>query len=802
MSSDPQPDVAGIGQRQFSSARRGYDADEVRNYLRELAAWAGGLQRREAEARERADQAEARARKAEQLDEHRLVEILGEETARVLDAARAAATDIRSKSEESAARLISEANHEAHRLKAEGEAVVATQRLELLGEVEGLRDEAATELDRRRADGEQIAAEMRREAQSECDAMRQDGEKKRTEAEARADEIRAQAREEGRQLVAEAQLVRSRVLGDLARRRHTAREQLERLHGARERLLAAYEVVRRTADEATAELTVVLPEAKIAGDMAMRRVEREPEPSVEQLENMVAMARITGLIDEAADPVFGDDGYEPTDEVGIDGVAGVEIEVDGVDADGVQVEADELEPADEDDDIDIDIDIVDVLVVGTAGGVGVYDVEAEPFEDDDDLGPVVEVEVGVQVVEVAPTSPPPPVTVYVPAPEAPAEDELELDEAGDDELVGDDPWLDDGSDHSAEQSEDDVVGDHGDWVVDDDPPATSAVDALFARLKAGRQPVPVEEQHADHDDEDLDHVGYDDTYESYEDASDQGEQPAEAAGDYDFEPEMATLAGPAEDGDDVHEANVEAEATAADEGDDESGEAEPEPVFEDLDPDEATLRLRDGNLGPLEHEMGRKLKRVLSNEQNEVLDLLRRTKARTLDELMPEGGDAHAARYSDAALEGLTAAAAWGAASVEGKVKGSCQPLAEQLGHTVVEPLRARMARSFTDAGGDVEEVTNRLRALYREWKGHHIAAAVQHYAVAAYAQGAYNAMAEGTPVRWLVDRGGDACPDADDNALAGRVCKGEAFPTGDRHPPAHLGCRCLAVPLDWPRRN
>src|SRR5262245_25548388 len=106
MSSDPHPDVAGIGQRQFTTARRGYDADEVRNYLRELAAWVGGLQRREAEARERADQAEARARKAEQLDERRLVEILGEETARVLDAARAAATDIRSKAEESAARLI------------------------------------------------------------------------------------------------------------------------------------------------------------------------------------------------------------------------------------------------------------------------------------------------------------------------------------------------------------------------------------------------------------------------------------------------------------------------------------------------------------------------------------------------------------------------------------------------------------------------------------------------------------------------------------------------------------------------
>jgi hypothetical protein len=127
----------------------------------------------------------------------------------------------------------------------------------------------------------------------------------------------------------------------------------------------------------------------------------------------------------------------------------------------------------------------------------------------------------------------------------------------------------------------------------------------------------------------------------------------------------------------------------------------------------------------------------------------------------------------------------------------SCDELASRLGRSLVEPLRHRIERSFDDCDGDLEEVTERLRALYREWKGQHIGAAVRHFTAAAYAWGAYEAAPEGAKLRWLVDRTGEACPDADDNALAGPVAKGTAFPTGDRCAPAHPGCRCLVVPAD-----
>src|SRR5262249_28016112 len=95
-----------------------------------------------------------------------------------------------------------------------------------------------------------------------------------------------------------------------ARRRRTAREQLERLNGARERLLAAYEVVKRTVDEATTELTVALPEAKLASEMAMRRVSDEPEETVEGLEAELSVARMTGLVDEVASSVVSDEEFD------------------------------------------------------------------------------------------------------------------------------------------------------------------------------------------------------------------------------------------------------------------------------------------------------------------------------------------------------------------------------------------------------------------------------------------------------------------------------------------------------------
>ena len=84
-------------------------------------------------------------------------------------------------------------------------------------------------------------------------------------------------------------------LKDLARRRKSGRQQLEQLRAARERLLEAHEAVRRTLEDATNELLVSLPEARVAAVDAGRKAEGEAEATVEELEAEIEAAREAGL---------------------------------------------------------------------------------------------------------------------------------------------------------------------------------------------------------------------------------------------------------------------------------------------------------------------------------------------------------------------------------------------------------------------------------------------------------------------------------------------------------------------------
>lgn len=696
MPSDTPVDAGEIPQRQFNTARRGLDPGEVRAYLHQVSETVASLQRATERERLRADAAEQRAEQAERPDQQQMVELLGSETARVLDAARDAARDIRAKAEASAERLISEANDQAHERLAQAEAEMLEARSQMLAEVEDLRRTAAGELDRRRDDAEQMVDEMRREAQLAADGLRQEGEKERAVAATDAEDLREAARDEARRMIAEAEMMRERVLGDLERRRRAAREQLERLNGARGRLLAAYEVVRRTVDEATGELTTALPEAKVASDAAVRRVQASPEASLEELESDVAMARIAGLLPPRPETPDLDAILEPASSLPPDDLdeAEPDDQVDGPDladtADDVEVaEADAQAEADDPADASDDVQDAEVLVEPEvddsedAGDEVDEPAVLEESEIDDRHVEVAEVLELVEAEELRQSVKETPSDASPNGAASPVEAfEVQLEIAV--------------AEHEHERVVPDVV-EHP--VVAGDP--VDAVDLVFARLKGG-------------------------------------------------------VVGAASD--------------------------------------DVLLRQRNETLEPLERALSRRLKRVLADEQNEVLDAVRRGKAQEEAELLP-GSGAHADRYGDTAADELHTAAYWGAAAVEGQWTGSCETLIDELGRELALPLRERVLHSVAEAEGDADELTARLRSLYREWKGQWVGNTVRHYIAAAYAQGAYEAAGDEATLRWVVDPDCGSCPDADANALAGPLRKGDAFPTGHCAPPAHPGCRCLAMP-------
>ena len=213
---------------------------------------------------------------------------------------------------------------------------------------------------------------------------------------------------------------------------------------------------------------------------------------------------------------------------------------------------------------------------------------------------------------------------------------------------------------------------------------------------------------------------------------------------------------------------------------------------------------RDEALTPLIVSSGRKLKRVLADEQNDVLDKLRGKKAvRAIDDVLP-AADEQSNRYFEALAGDLRAAAAAGAVSI-GTADDSASSVddaaiasvREALASDLVGPLRDRLLAGIEVVDGDNEELTKKARAIYREWKTRRIDDVLDDLLRHAYSRGAFAAVADGQLVRWVFDPAVGACSDCEDNSLQQSVAAGTAFPTGHICAPAHSGCRCLVLPAD-----
>jgi len=670
---DDQPISADdVARKQFATAFRGFDQYEVRAFLARVATELASMQERERSLRERLTAAEVKVPTPE-LVEDELEAAFGAETMRVLHAAREAAAEIRAKAEESVARLLRESNDEAARLRGEAEGVLA----------------------RRSEEAEAEATTILGSAEEQAAALL-------AEAEASSAKTIEEAQTRGREMLAEAQAVRERILKDLSRRRKAAATQLEQLLAARERLIAAYDVVRANVDEVTHELAVVESEARLAADVAGFKAPPDDETTPDEdatvvdapapapqpaAEEAVPEPEPASPLTVAAPPPAPEPAPEP--EVAESPAPAVPAEERR--SSSLRLLRRRSEP----------------------------EAPSVPLEDDVEGVRIIRPD---QTPEPTPEPTPPPRPTLVPdeptvaeteAPEAPAP-ATQADEADSDTPL-----------------------------VEGEP--AHEVEDLFARLRADRAAALAQ---------------------------------AESVL---AEPEAA--AGAEVDADDPEATGETPTVTDEPDGDGIAAEAESESVFE----------RRDATIETAERALTRALKRALADEQNEVLDTLRRMRGKpSLDGLLPSL-DEHVARYARVSSEHLAYGVDAGAESLGGEAP-KVDELVERLGNEIVLDVRARLARTLDSAGDDDEALVEAISAMYREWKTARSEPLARHHVAAGYAFGAFSA-ADESAMRWLVDAAEGGCPDCDDNALAGETPKGTAYPTGQVHPPAHAGCRCIVLP-------
>src|SRR3954453_10099424 len=131
--------TAGETPASFQLVRRGYDPVEVQAFARTVASDIERLQEDTVSLRRALDEAEARA--AAKVDEATVAQFLGQESSRLLVAARDTAADLVKKAEDTAERLRQEATDDAARMRAEASNDAAATRAAARDEARQLRAE-------------------------------------------------------------------------------------------------------------------------------------------------------------------------------------------------------------------------------------------------------------------------------------------------------------------------------------------------------------------------------------------------------------------------------------------------------------------------------------------------------------------------------------------------------------------------------------------------------------------------------------------------------------------------------------
>ncbi len=669
------PDISAdlISGRRFAQTWRGYDPEEVKEFLAQVAEQVRTLRERvdiEVSARREADQRALHPR----IDEATLMSAVGEETAAILRSTRTAAAEIIAKAEANAESRVAAAEAKSGELLAHSEAL-STRRAEE-------SEVAANELwAKALADAE----ELRRSAQQEATAVAEE------------------AAQKGQDSIEAAEVVREKVLTDLARRRKLATVQIEQLRAGRERLLDAYLVVRRTLDEVTNELQRADAEARAAA-VAVGRMDRD-----EHTGELLDLRREDHWDSLAA---FG--GAEP---VGHAGDQRTTAETPVVLAPKVT----QVAPA-------------PAVVVAPPPPKMVS--EDLPAQDNTAVVSRADAIESVRIVRTEPNGTDP---VAVEAPEEvtpPPKAQVTMEEAPPSNSYEPDTPDPDATDPDATDP-----GTTTTQSVRRKPRARPARARTYRGFSLGStktvtRPRVRPARPCGTDGQDGVDPGTDEV-----EVTQNGAGQVAAAG---LRPRP----------------NPRRPAGALTAAEDEQEDAAAGATGVGVDAGERLLEREATVTRDLGSSLTRKLKRALQDEQNSLLDRLRSLKGPVTPASVLPDADEHPDHFADAGRPLLQQAAQAGA-QVASELCGSdagnvavaqhVDDLAEELGRAIAEPLRQRLELAMRSAGDDQAEVASALGAAYREWKTQRIEASAHHEVAAAFSRGAYLAFPEGGLLRWVV---------------------------------------------------
>ena len=286
-----------VARHTFASVRRGFDPTEVRDYLESIATGLRALSDREHELVAALADAEDRAANPV-INDTMLTAAVGKETARVLQSAHDASSEMIGNAAAEAARMQAEAIEVSERLVTEATEVSEQAQAKadaLLAERLAEADAASTALQERTE--QQVAAAL---------------EKVRADAE----EMTERARTEGRVMVEEAQALRARVLADLSRRRKVLHAQIEQLRAGRERLAETVHEVKRSVETIADDLFKAEDEARLAAEAAGREVSDRPDEGTP--EELAALLLAEEAVAEAEDLAQAQADAEPESEAEIE----------------------------------------------------------------------------------------------------------------------------------------------------------------------------------------------------------------------------------------------------------------------------------------------------------------------------------------------------------------------------------------------------------------------------------------------------------------------------------------------------